>query len=285
LKRNWQLDELIEHFTFSKNEMRQVGIKTGETRLGFAVLFKFFQYEARFPTQKSEVPKSVIQHIAKGVGVSAVLFARYSWSGRVITYHRAQIREYFGFRENTIADNEEVIDWLCKGILLDDHNLEHLIKAVYQRFKDSKIEPPTPDRIERIIKTAIAKFEGQLFQTTLEKLPAASLPKIDSLISGIEFLDEDQGYSNYDESIMTFQEMKSDPGKLSVECALKEVRKLREIRNLTLPDNLFYNIPKKILYKYRSRAASEDLRELRRHPDPIRYTILAAFFTLSPSFE
>ena len=280
MKRNWEPDELIEHFTFSENEMQQVGIKTGETRLGFAVLFKFFQYEARFPTHKPEVPKMVIQHIAKAVGVSEVLFARYSWTGRATTYHRAQIREYFGFRENTVADNEEAIDWLCKGILLYDHKLEHLIKAVYQRFRDSKIVPPTPDRIERIIKTAIAKFEWQLFHTTLEKLPAASLPKIDSLISSIEFLDEDQGYSNYDESIMTFQEMKSDPGKLSVECALKEVRKLREIRNLTLPDNLFYNIPKKILYKYRSRAASEDLRELRRHPDPIRYTILAAFFTL-----
>ena len=29
---------------------------------------------------------------------------------------------------------------------------------------------------------------------------------------------------------------------------------------------------------YRQRAVSEDIRELRRHPDPIRYTLLAAFF-------
>jgi len=77
VKRNWEPDELIEHFTFLPNEMQQVGKKTGETRLGFAVLFKFFQYEARFPTHKSEVPKVVIQYIAERVGTSAELFAQY----------------------------------------------------------------------------------------------------------------------------------------------------------------------------------------------------------------
>jgi hypothetical protein len=61
MKRNWELDKLIEHFTFLLNEMQQVGNKSGETRLGFAVLFKFFQYEARFPSHKFEVPKAVIQ--------------------------------------------------------------------------------------------------------------------------------------------------------------------------------------------------------------------------------
>lgn len=36
-------------------EMQQVGNKSEETRLGFAVLFKFFQYEARFHFHKFEV--------------------------------------------------------------------------------------------------------------------------------------------------------------------------------------------------------------------------------------
>ncbi|WP_240421682.1 hypothetical protein [Paenibacillus periandrae] len=40
---------MMGDFTFLPNEMQQVGNKSGETRLGFSVLFKFFQYEARFP--------------------------------------------------------------------------------------------------------------------------------------------------------------------------------------------------------------------------------------------
>ena len=78
--------------------------------MGFAVLFKFFQYEARFPTHKTEVPKVVIQYIARGVGVSAELFTQYDWTGRAITYHRTQIRDFFGFRENTVPDADEMIN-------------------------------------------------------------------------------------------------------------------------------------------------------------------------------
>lgn len=48
------------------NEMKLIENKIGETRIGFAVLLKFFQNEARFPTYK--VPKAVIAYIAKQTG-------------------------------------------------------------------------------------------------------------------------------------------------------------------------------------------------------------------------
>ncbi|GKS11345.1 hypothetical protein YDYSY3_23450 [Paenibacillus chitinolyticus] len=50
-----------------------------------------------------------------------------------------------------------------------------------------------PDRIERLIRTAIHTYEEQFFQATLEELPLASLSKLDSLMDSISFLDEDQG--------------------------------------------------------------------------------------------
>ncbi|WP_336788492.1 Tn3 family transposase [Paenibacillus sp. MMO-177] len=280
MKRNWELEELIEHFTFLPNEMQQVGNKSGETRLGFAVLFKFFQYEARFPFHKFEVPKAVIQYIAKQIEAQVELYVQYDWAGRSITYHRTQIREFFGFREDTINDAEEVIDWLCKSVLFQDHGLEHLVETVYRRFREMKVVPPTPDRIERLIRSAIRTYEEQFFQATLDKLPTISLSKLDSLVDNIAFLDEDQGGSSSDEGLLSFQELKADPGKPGVESVLREVSKLRTIRNLELPDDLFRDIPLKVLTKYRQRTATEDLRELRRHPDPIRYTLLAAFFWL-----
>ena len=211
------------------------------------------------------------------------MFAQYDWLSRTTTYHRTQIREFFGFRENTVLDAEEMIDWLYKGILLHDHNYERLVKAVYQRFRDLKIEPPTPDRIERLINTAISQFEEHFFQATLKKLPAGSLPKMDTLVNSSEIPDEineAQGGSNSDEIILTFNDLKADLGKPGVESALKEVRKLRTIRSLELPDNLFNGIPLKILYKYRQRSVTEYPRELRRHPEPVRYTLLSAFFYL-----
>ncbi len=53
------------------NELTLLGNKTKETRLGFAVVFKFFQNEARFPNNKNEIPKEVVSYIAKQLKVEA----------------------------------------------------------------------------------------------------------------------------------------------------------------------------------------------------------------------
>jgi hypothetical protein len=62
-------------------------------------LLKAFVLEGRFPRQKHDVPGVVIVHVANQVNVSADLYPRYQWLGRTIEYHRAQIREFLGFRE------------------------------------------------------------------------------------------------------------------------------------------------------------------------------------------
>lgn len=141
--------------------MKLIENKTGETRIGFAVLLKFFQNEARFPTHKFEVPKAVIAYIAKQIFSDSELYARYDWSGASITYHRTQIRKFFGFREDTIEDVEEMTTWLGQHVLHHDHDIEHLKEHVYSRFRELKIAPPTPERIERLIRSATKKVSSK----------------------------------------------------------------------------------------------------------------------------
>ena len=64
MKRQWEAEELIEHWTLNVEELALLGNKTGATRLGFAVLLKFFQKEARFPAYKNEVTGQVITYLA-----------------------------------------------------------------------------------------------------------------------------------------------------------------------------------------------------------------------------
>ena len=52
MKRTWDIEELIEHFTLVPPELELLGNKSGATRLGFALLLKCFQLEGRFPTAK-----------------------------------------------------------------------------------------------------------------------------------------------------------------------------------------------------------------------------------------
>ncbi|MFC7442041.1 hypothetical protein [Laceyella putida] len=49
MKRNWNHDELLKHFGLVPVEKQLIGNKTGASRLGFTVLLKYFQQEARFP--------------------------------------------------------------------------------------------------------------------------------------------------------------------------------------------------------------------------------------------
>ena len=55
MKRNWELYELVEQFTLLPVEISLLGNKSGANRLGFALLLKFFQVEARFPRYPQEV--------------------------------------------------------------------------------------------------------------------------------------------------------------------------------------------------------------------------------------
>jgi hypothetical protein len=147
MKNNWTIDELIEHFTFLPNELSAIGNKTAETRIGFAVLFKFFQNEARFPNTKDEIPATTINYIAKQIESNPTLFECYDFKSRSFFYHKSQIRNFFGFREATVEDGFEIADWLSSTINHSDASLEFHTIRIYNRFRDLKIEPPTPERV------------------------------------------------------------------------------------------------------------------------------------------
>ena len=57
---------------------------------------------------------------------------------------------------------------------------------------------------------------------------------------------------------------------------LQEMAKLRRIRELKLPDNLFPGIAHKVLSVYRNRASIEEPSRLRAHSRAKRLTYLAA---------
>jgi hypothetical protein len=77
MKQHWGTDELVEHWTLLPRETELLTNKTGATRLGFAVLLKFFQLEAYFPQHASAVPTVAVEFIAKQVKVAPEQFEQY----------------------------------------------------------------------------------------------------------------------------------------------------------------------------------------------------------------
>ena len=75
----------------------------------------------------------------------------------------------------------------------------------------------------------------------------------------------------------TFGHLKTDAGTISLKGILAEIEKLQRIRQVALPVGLFEDVPSHLVKVYRERVMVEKPREVRRHSDAVRYTLLAAF--------
>ena len=76
MKRDWTIDEIIEHFTLLEDEQKLVKANALHNKLGKALLLKFFQSEARFPEDRSEIPLQAVDYIAQQLGLSPTVLKR-----------------------------------------------------------------------------------------------------------------------------------------------------------------------------------------------------------------
>jgi TnpA family transposase len=273
MKRDWSADDLAEHWTLLPSERELLANKTGATRLGFAVLLKFFQVEARFPRQLQEIPVAAIECIAQQAGVSAAELVQYDLDSRAAKYHRAHIRSLLGFREANAEDSQALTLWLCEQVLAQDRQMERLKAAVLERCRTQHIEPPTPDRVERLIRSALHHFEGKFCEALLARLPIETQAQLNALLL-VEPLFAEAG-TEPDHAFL--YELSADSGPVTLESLRTEIAKLERLRALRLPGDLFAGLSPRIVLSYRQRVSAEESHELRRHPAPLRITLLSAF--------
>ena len=62
------LDELVDHWTLLKDERELVAGKRGPTRLGFALLLKFYARAGRFPRGRAELDDDAVAFVARQTG-------------------------------------------------------------------------------------------------------------------------------------------------------------------------------------------------------------------------
>ena len=275
MKHNWHPEELREHWTLSGEEKLLVQDKRHPLRLGHVVLLKFFQFQGRFPKSAWEVPCRIINHIAAAqLEIDPKSWIYYDWTGRTIKYHRAEIRKLLGFREATVADSEALADWLCEHCLPDTRRMERIEDATYERLRALHIEPPTPERLGRVIRSALHRFDQRLCESAYERLPSAICKRLEALLEGIDGQETELVPGR-----CTLQVLRMDTGPVALGSFLVEIDRLHQLRSLQVPQDLFAGVSNKILQTYQQRAAIEQPHELRRHPAALRTTLLAAFCT------
>lgn len=265
MKRNWSLEELIEAFTLASEDLESISNKSGSTRLGFAVLLKFFQIEARFPNSIIELPQDIINFIAKQLKLRPEIFRDYDLKSRTCRFHKKKIRTLLSFEETTNEINEQVTTWLHQNT--NCYNREQVRQKAYQQFRQLKVEPPSLERLERLVNSAIHSYEKDLHKGISNNLPVETKALIDALL-----IKQNEVNSE------TFNNLKSDPGRIGLESVFNEIKKLKTVQKLKIPGDIFAQIPHKVLKEYKQRVSSELLGEIRRHPDTVKYSLLSIFF-------
>lgn len=270
MKQSWAPQELIDHWMLTETETALVNkYYTDSNRLGCALLLKYFQREGKFPQRKQDIPRVIIEHVASQLHLETTVFDYYRWGKGTIDRHHSQIRIFLGVRMGTVADANTFSDWLkTQSQLLEEHNYDRLKEIVYERYKELKTEPPPLGRVDRIIRSAVNSVDEQFYTITLKKLQAETLEKLEALLT----TDDDTA-----ENTSPLFTLKSEAGAVTLKSVLSEIAKLERIHSLSLPVNLFVGVSRKRLLWCKQRIAVEDLHEIRRHPESIRYSLLAAF--------
>jgi TnpA family transposase len=277
MKRQWEPEELIEQFILTPAELallpEDLTNANPSNRLGFAVLLKFFQVEARFPQHPVEVPKAVVHFIAQQLKLTQEDYRGYSWSGGRFKAHRNQIRTFLGFRPSTQADKQQMKAWLMEDVLPLGLSFEALKTQVYRRFRQLKLEPPTRKELERLMRSAARSHEQDFCRQITAQLSAPTCKNLDALLDTESLLTDEPEHFRQSQ----LNHLKTDPGRLGLNSLLAEIEKLQSLRALGLPKTLFTPVAPKLVQQYRRRASTEFPRDLRRHPAAIRYTLVAAF--------
>ncbi|WP_069791309.1 Tn3 family transposase (plasmid) [Cyanobacterium sp. IPPAS B-1200] len=275
LKKNWETEELIENWTLIPAESELVNQKREVNKIGFAVFLKYFQLMARFPDDSSDIPIQIISYIANQLNIPAETYSKYNWQGRSAKAYRVEIRTLFNFKIATVEDSEKISNWLIRETIPKEQKIESIREITYQKFKDLQLEPPTEKQIERLIRHALSVWEIQLCNQIFTQLTKSIKQQIDLLLKTEE--NEEELILETKIKISDFAFLKTDPGPVGLDSFLTEIDKIKRIRQVGLPNNLFQGISAKVIQKYRQRAATESPYDIRQHPESIRYTLMTAF--------
>jgi hypothetical protein len=274
MARDLGLDDVVDHFTLIGDELDQLRNKSGATRLGFAVLLKFLLWHGRFPRGLHEVPDDAVAHLARQVRVPAAALRSFDFASRTAKRHRTEIRAYTGFRECSVADAEALAGWLAEHVASGERRPERVRDELIARCRAELIEPPTPERVSEIARSALHQSEQALLAVIAERLDPVVIARLEALIA----VSDDDGE---DENVLGL--IKAAPGNVSLETMLVEISKLeaiRAIRAIGLPADLFDAIDARIIAGWRARAAVESPVHLREHPQPTKLALLCALLYL-----
>ena len=271
MRREWQPEELIDCWTLVDRDWELVANKSGATRLGFALLLKFFELEGRFPAHAGGAAAGG-GRVRRRPGEGRRRASSRSTSGRgarsSITARRSAKRPDFGSRRARMRSGWRG-GWR-RRCARSSSARSASATALLARCREERLEPP--GRIARLLGSARRLADERFCAGTVARLDQLAVERLEELVADDEPRSEAAGGG-----LGLFAELRSDPGPPGLDSLLCEIARLERVRAIGLPADLFSEADEKRVALWRARAAAEHPSWLRAHPREVRLTLLACF--------
>lgn len=259
-------EQLAEHFFLSPSERLFVAeCRSDANRLVVAVLLKSLMHLGYFP-EVEDVPQKVLGYIAKQLDVFKNSVDKYSWSRSTKSYHMSIIRAETGYRPPTGKDKDVLESWLREDACLKVQTYEELFDLALGQLATLKIELPTDMELERIVAAGLNGYHEKIYRLLYKKISQDVQKNLDQMLT----IEDGAAQSMFDR-------LKREPREAGIDNMGKEIDKLKTLKSIGLPSDLFQGIPLKVIDTFERRAKNERPSELRIHPDHVKYSLLASY--------
>ena len=264
MQRLWSADELGEHWTLLPEDLALLADLPDTGKLGLAAQLAYWRQNGRFPDDEADLAPAVVGHLATQVGVGVDALDGYDWVGRTGRRHRRTILGHLAIVGFDDAAEAAFRRWLADGLLPREPGPTALEEEIAGWFARGRVSRPGAYRLDRILRSACAAHDDAALQRITDRLDAGTRGRLDALLT-----DDGEGTA--------FARLVADPGRVGLESLLAEIGKLELLRRLALPPDLLRGLHPDQVKRFRRRAAVESAWELRRHPERIRWPLLAFY--------
>ena len=207
---------------------------TEKNRLAFAVMLKFFQTKGRYPTKKDTIEPMILHSLATQLKVSPFLFEPIYLEIEPLSDFVRKYVSFLGYRIATLSDAKILIAWLIEQAKNGPYTLPQYREKANQFFIENKLEPFTPERTDRYIRSAIHRFEKQFFADIAKQLSPESVKLANDLLCDDTKTNGSKKDNTPDDEI-TLRRLKADIAGVKLKHVAFEIKKLNFIRSITNP--------------------------------------------------
>ena len=146
------LGDLEQHCLLSAPDLERVlERRSDHSRLGFAVQLATLKLLHTFPSDFSNTPQNLIDHIASQLSINPSILPRYLERRPTRFEHQREIRVHLKYREFTGAPVIGAIRWLLAKLKLADERPVNLFNALVAELIKGRVELPAASTLVRLI--------------------------------------------------------------------------------------------------------------------------------------